>query len=126
MQEFDYRVFDEKKKTYMTECVLSKNEKGEAGVLEPIVYGNHLQGILKDRQVELYTGCKDKHGRKIYEGDIVLLSDRYDYPICHVSFRKGSFTFEVRDRENAFLTVSSYTTYDCEIIGNINTDTKNP
>lgn len=46
----------------------------------PLLYGeqarNHLNDPLyKDCEVELWTGIRDKNGKKIYEGDIVLIQE---------------------------------------------------
>jgi hypothetical protein len=74
-----------------------------------------LRGYVKYQDVELmqYTGLKDKNGKEIYEGDIVL--DSYTKQLLTVVFRYGEWRMENEDYDEALYDVS----IEKEVFGNV-------
>ncbi len=80
------------------------------------------------KTVGQYTGLKDKIGKKIFEGDIVLFEDEsplnYEYHDC-TEMRCGEIKFDdgqfyITNRIAVYMEDLIYSdTMDCKVIGNI-------
>lgn len=78
--------------------------------------GGFGQQDLDDAVLMQFTGLRDKHGREIYEGDIIKIKDGYgemEY-IGEVGFENGSFVVR-----NDFLAGYRWLDYEVEVLGDI-------
>lgn len=91
--------------------LMQKTLDGTVCIREP------QENMLRDHRVApetvgQFTGLKDRHGKEIYEGDI--LSD--DLDIDAVCFWDGSFCL---NKPNEYIELSTLPMVEYEIIGNI-------
>lgn len=144
LQDFDFRIYDGNKKSYLTEDKLESVGLG-------IEKCNHIGAFLHfhdDRsidyyidniEIELFTGFMDRNECKIYEGDIIKCWNDNYYEDSDDSYALGSTAtpleesekhydyFKIKfDRELGFVSMDLLSLshilskYDCvDIVGNI-------
>ena len=87
---------------------LKKNEFINAYLLRRVSFD--------DVELMQYTGVKDKNGKEIYEGDIVILNDAEEENRCIVKYKYGSYILVDGDlRED----LSNVEAKFLEVVGNI-------
>lgn len=138
MREIKFRVWDKKNKkmrqliniVFNTGFMVEKNDNSIKLIWVKgydIIEQKHIM-LKRENNFEImqYTGLKDKNGKEIYEGDILLRKCGKFESICLVKFGKVEFSFLYKSRHNEKIRKGKWTrgTYQGldvygEIIGNI-------
>ena len=115
MREIKFRAWDGEKKRMLYGFDVNEHHAKQC----PHWWGFD-SGYIGDEEVfrvkyMQYTGLKDKHGKEIYEGDIVQNDDMSDGAVGVVEFRDGCFL----DTKNWYEEHNNIYAKNSEIIGNI-------
>ena len=116
MKEIKFRAWDKENEKMMKVSSLHLENK-EISVKE-----NGTFHLFRMQDLMQYTGLKDKNGKEIYEGDIVLikLDETSTWYKTVVKFKKGAFIASLIDREDyIYIFNRGFDSNDFEIIGNI-------
>ncbi|WP_416860908.1 YopX family protein [Helicobacter ganmani] len=124
-QDIDFRIWNRLREHYLKDHSYVNEEGRHSEVNFCIAQGkvfaindeDEVVDIIKDYDVEFYTGFKDDNGTKIYEGDIVDTGDFRD--VVKFEKSKGWILQETLDR------LDDYQDWQLEVVGNIHED-KNP
>lgn len=121
MKELKFRVWSKTKKSWLNSCVVGNNgtpflfyvKVDDKNVVHNMVYTiKELDPIIQQ-----YTGCIDKNGKEIYEGDLVKTEEGN---IFQVGFDDGSYTLIIDGGEDYHTLAGSISFHwKLEIIGNI-------
>ena len=137
-REIKFRAWDVSgKKMLKSTEDLSFNESGKEKD-SGWCFSAHLEGKIIVMQ---YTGLKDKNGKEIYEGDVVLVEDTFtetvdvgvgripvaqspDNHLCEVVFKDGAFKFVVTEKGEVWWKGEYHLDHEdaggeFEVIGNI-------
>ena len=116
MREIKFRAWDKENEKMMKVSSLHLENK-EISVKE-----NGTFRLFRMQDLMQYTGIKDKNGKEIYEGDIVLikLDETSTWYKTVVGFKKGAFIANLIDKEDyVYIFHHGFTDDDFEIIGNV-------
>lgn len=114
MRELKFKVWDKASKTFLYSEIAGKHPFHFIGGGETY----EIVPSCPDYVIVQYTGLKDKHGQKIYEGDIVRILDNEEKALmleCDYDSDTGSYVFKTSTGSYYWEEVSGQAT----VVGNI-------
>lgn len=113
-REIKFRAWVKKEKEMTKVLGLETRDYATLNVL----YNDNSKCTLGIFAVEImqYTGLKDKNGKEIYEGDIVILNDAEEENRCVVKYKYGSYILVDGDLRESLSNVEDRF---LEVVGNI-------
>ena len=117
MREIKFRAWLKEQKMVNTETIDFTDKSIQYLKRSEIINAYILRReSFDDVELMQYTGVKDKNGKEIYEGDIVILNDAEEESRCVVKYKYGSYILVDGDlREN----LSNVEDRFLEVVGNI-------
>lgn len=112
MRELKFRVWSEEDKEYRTDLNVFRLHDGKIICTSPAY---SLEGDRFD--AEQYTGLKDRHGKEIYEGDIVVNTYYDDGEMYKVLWVDDSVAFGMESLDD--MELYKLPLESLEVIGNI-------
>ena len=116
----DYKLWDKENKEFLEDDWETEYAVLANGTVIEIYDNGFAEGYsvrnLDNIEVLQFTGLKDKNGKEIYEGDIVILNDTEEENRCVVKYKYGSYILIDGDlRED----LSNVEDRFLEVVGNI-------
>lgn len=115
MREIKFRAWDERRKKFVPEFNVT-----EAGSVFHINSFETCEPL--DVKIMQYTGLKDRHGKEIYEGDIVTLTDKDDIEGSEIMTGTREVVWNIQEARfeySGFVPLNWGGFASIEVIGNI-------